>query len=536
MLLGLFLAVFRRLRAFRVRPLHAYNPVDGNFANLGPFQRAFGAVGSHALVTDGDFDHSGPQHSLESQQVIIDNAVDFLSGLENDGDPQPPIVVEIMRPAHGSLIATVKDVLQKLRGFAANLGYPTGTATQAAMRVRTSQERNAGAEFNGYSAVSAHFETPTDAESMPTQHHDSRLLRHFRHRFTFLKRNGGNGHEGSTEVLDAGLFVDFLPFPVVVVDQVLNQPGNHPPMPRAHVHCRGNRNGTANGMTMMGHGSHSRPARARRQPQTVLGPFLRSAKTISIALALLSAPVFGQSSGFIQIYQATAPGTSANFSNINPKYNAWTVMYNYSGAGSFSIELDCAPDATVAGGTPTPGSFAACTNTVTGTNPATTPNYGYMTFVGYTPWLRLNVTAISSGNITAAAFGFVAADPESGGGGGGSAKQNCDPSTSSLTVTTATVTLSSSGLTQIIPATSGHKILICSAGISFASGVNFQLETGTGSNCGTSTTALTGTLQSITAITLDSTAAILTPTVSQAVCANLGSSVTGGGWVTYAVD
>ena len=283
------------------------------------------------------------------------------------------------------------------------------------------------------------------------------------------------------------------------------------------------------------HSSHCVPARARRQPQTVPGPFLRSAKNISIALALLSAPAFGQSSGFIQIYQATAPGTSANFSNINPKYNAWTVMYNYSGSGSFSVELDCAPDATVAGGTPTPGSFAACTNTVTGSNPSSSPNYGYITFVGYTPWLQLHLTAISSGNMTAVAVGFLAADPEGASGGGGTAKQNCDPSTSTLTVTTATIALSASGLTQIIPATASHKVLVCSMGVSFASGVNFQLETGTGSNCGTGTTALTGTLQSITALSLDSTASILTP-VSVAVCVNLGASVVGGGWVTYATD
>jgi hypothetical protein len=259
-----------------------------------------------------------------------------------------------------------------------------------------------------------------------------------------------------------------------------------------------------------------------------LGLLLRQGALILCGL-VLALPAAAQS---ISIYQATSP-TSAQFNNINPRYNAWTVMYNYSGSGTFSIELDCAKDATPAGGTPAPGSYSACTNTVTGTNPSTSPNYGYITFVGYTPWLKLNLTAISSGNMTAVAVPFVPADPESG--GGGTSKNNCDPSTSQLTVTTATISLSSSGLTQIIPATSGHKVLICSMGVSFASGVNFQLETGTGTNCGTSTAALTGTLQAITGLTLDSTASILT-TSGVAVCANLGSSVTGGGWVTYAVD
>jgi hypothetical protein len=289
-------------------------------------------------------------------------------------------------------------------------------------------------------------------------------------------------------------------------------------------------------------GSDAKPAGGRafkyvdHLPDLLAVPVRKQApkllRTIGICLAL--ALPLGAQQGSITIYQATSPGSSANFNNTNPRDNAWTVMYNYSGSGSFSIELDCAPDATVAGGTPTPGAFTTCTNTVTGTNPSTSPNYGYITFVGYTPWVQLNLTAISSGNMTAVAVGFLAADPE-GASGGGTSKQNCDPSTSPLTVTTATVALSASGLTQIIPATASHKVLVCSMGVSFASGVNFQLETGTGTNCGTGTAALTGTLQSITALSLDSTASILTP-VSVAVCVNLGASVVGGGWVTYATD
>ena len=160
-----------------------------------------------------------------------------------------------------------------------------------------------------------------------------------------------------------------------------------------------------------------RPARARRQgpvPSTVP----RSAKNIAIGLLFATTCAFGQG-GYIQIFQATAPATSAQFNNTNPKFNAWTVMYNYSGGGTFSVELDCAADATTAGGTPTPGSFAACTNVITGNNPSTTPAYGYITFVGYTPWLQLKVGSISSGNITVVAVAFNPADPESGGGGSG---------------------------------------------------------------------------------------------------------------------
>jgi hypothetical protein len=163
-----------------------------------------------------------------------------------------------------------------------------------------------------------------------------------------------------------------------------------------------------------------RAARARSQGP-IASVLLNSAKHISLVVAL-STVVFAQP-GSLTLYQATAP-TSQVFNNTNPRYNAWTVMYNYSGGGTFSIEFDCAPDATTPGGTPTPGSFTACTATV-GSNPQTTPQYGYMTFVGYqtslgsAPWVRLNLTAISSGNMTAFAWGFNPYDPEAGSAGSG---------------------------------------------------------------------------------------------------------------------
>jgi hypothetical protein len=164
-----------------------------------------------------------------------------------------------------------------------------------------------------------------------------------------------------------------------------------------------------------------RPERARRQARLVLSSLVKSATSISFILAFASLACAQQ--GSLTIYQATAP-VSYQFNNTNPRYNAWTVMYSYSGSGTFSVELDCAPDATIAGGTPTPGSYTACTAT-TGSNPSTTPQYGYMTFIGYqtslgsAPWVKLNLTAISSGNMTVFATGFTAADPESGTGGGG---------------------------------------------------------------------------------------------------------------------
>ena len=169
------------------------------------------------------------------------------------------------------------------------------------------------------------------------------------------------------------------------------------------------------------HMGYTASARARRQPQTVLGLRFKRQNIITFALLLITAPLFAQN-GFIgDLYQKTAPATSQPFNNSNPRYNSWVVMYSYVGSGNFSIELDCAQDATTPGGTPTPGTFTTCANNVTGSNPSTQAlgNFGYITFVGYTPWLETVINSIASGSITVVAFGYPASPPDAGGGGGG---------------------------------------------------------------------------------------------------------------------
>lgn len=289
-------------------------------------------------------------------------------------------------------------------------------------------------------------------------------------------------------------------------------------------------------------------ARARRQPPNRTRTLLRSVKNISIGLVFTTLAL---AQGSLQIYQATAP-ISETFNNSNPKYNAWTVMYSYSGSGTFSIELDCAPDATVAGGTPTPGSYTACTAT-TGVNPSTTPQYGYITFVGYetalgsAPWVKLNLTAISSGNLTAFAMGFTAADPESGtGGGGGCPGTKTTPCVvanlngagnviiPNYCTDTAAINLSSvTGENQIIAASGSTVIRLCNIAVGMTGASTVSITAGTGTNCGTSTTTLWGPYPSnTTAFTQDLAGSILV-LAGDAVCLNFGSTVTAGGGVSY---
>lgn len=277
----------------------------------------------------------------------------------------------------------------------------------------------------------------------------------------------------------------------------------------------------------------------------------KSAKNIIFGLIFASLPAFGQS-GFITLYQATAPATSANFNNSNPKYNAWTVMYNYSGSGTFSIELDCAPDATTAGGTPTPGTFAACTNTVTGNNPSTTPAYGYITFVGYTPWLRLHLTAISSGNLTAAAVAFNPADPEgSSGGGGGCAGTLSTPCViggngngvnTVLTIGPSATNFALSAATdvKIVAGTTGKTTYLTRLSVQWDNAATATIREGTTSStpCDTSTATLDGPYgnANVTGLALDygSDFSPLATTASGLdICLHLSTAATGGGGASY---
>src|SRR5579864_7575214 len=85
----------------------------------------------------------------------------------------------------------------------------------------------------------------------------------------------------------------------------------------------------------------------------------------------------------------------------------------------------------------------------------------------------------------------------------------------------AAITVSGSGLTQIVPLTSGKQIRICH--YDFASSVtsNVTLEYGTGSNCAGGTTALSGVYQNLITFADDfeSRGALIVP-VSNAVCLN----------------
>lgn len=99
----------------------------------------------------------------------------------------------------------------------------------------------------------------------------------------------------------------------------------------------------------------------------------------------------------------------------------------------------------------------------------------------------------------------------------------------------AAFNLSGSGDTQIIAASGSTVIRICHISFTTTAPEDIQIDRGTGVNCGTGTTALTGLYKQITGLALDFTPqAALRGTASNAVCLNQSAVQALGGVVIYA--
>jgi hypothetical protein len=217
---------------------------------------------------------------------------------------------------------------------------------------------------------------------------------------------------------------------------------------------------------------------------------------------------------------------SLSYSNLPQNCQTWTVTVYNVGFSGFTLTFQSAPPST----TSTPGTFVTYAgSTVSGSNPFTAN--GTATFSNGTTaigWVRVALSGTTGSGVV---YGVIQGwnSGSSGGGGGGGGGGAITPG---VVGTPTVVTLSSSGLTSILAPSSGKSITVYHLSLGFASGVNFQLEYGTtvSTACDTGTTALTGVYQAIQGIALDwdGTFSVTLPS-GVGLCANLGSSVTGGG-------
>jgi len=247
------------------------------------------------------------------------------------------------------------------------------------------------------------------------------------------------------------------------------------------------------------------------------------------------------------------------FDNLQTLCNNLTIQYSSQGFSVISMVVQDAPD-----NAGVPGTWVTFAGTVnSGSNPNTNIVSGTTVFTGFYRWIRVNLTAVTgTGTVDGAIYGDqITASPGTSGSGGTACPNPCpvigptavgSPSANAPvqvsvndgngnliiptigTLPTA-ISVSASGLTQIVALSASKSIRISHLSVAFASGVDFQLEYGTGSNCGSGTTALTGVYKNIVTYAYDSPGIgdpLIVP-ASQALCINLGASVTGGGLVQY---
>lgn len=266
-------------------------------------------------------------------------------------------------------------------------------------------------------------------------------------------------------------------------------------------------------------------------------------KIVIFAFFLLAASAFAQP--FVPDCFITATATTTTPVNSSNQDNRlgpstpgigcvdWTVTYYSTGFSGISVELDSANDSSGV-----PGAFSAFGGTlIAGTNPSTTLNEGSIQVTGYFPWQRLRISGlVGSGVATAFAFGFrpiAFVLPKSSTAQASNVTQIGGNNVFACP-NQAIITLAGSGNTQIIAHSGTNRTLICFLQISYASGLNVQVTSGTGGTCGTSSANVTGLFQNVGTITMPATP--FSPLVVAAgldTCINDSTTAAGGGIVMY---
>jgi hypothetical protein len=266
---------------------------------------------------------------------------------------------------------------------------------------------------------------------------------------------------------------------------------------------------------------------------------------LAFLVCLLAAPLVAQQGPlvpdcFVTVTALTSASVnSSNFDNrLGPNTPGlgcqdWTVTYYSTGFSGISVELDSSNDSA---GTPTGfGAFAG--TLINGTNPNTTLNEGSQQLTGYFPWIRLRISGlIGAGTATAFAFGYrpIAFFIQKSSGPAAANISQLGGSNIFACPSQAVITLSGSGNTSIITHSGTNRTLICFLQIAYASAVNVQVTSGTGSNCAAGTANVTGLFQNVGTITMPpGPFSPLVVAAGQDTCINDSAVVNGGGIVMY---
>jgi hypothetical protein len=172
------------------------------------------------------------------------------------------------------------------------------------------------------------------------------------------------------------------------------------------------------------------------------------------------------------------------------------------------------------------------TSTALGVQTLTTDQTVSLLLAGHRA-VRLRVSVAGAGNITFASNTSTAPKEVRI---GGTPTFNCGTGCGGAVAPTLTVPIStsSSGLAQLVAGVAGKQIYITSWDVVLAAAGTFQLETGTGTNCGTGTAAVTGAYSFAANGGIVKNSQLAPLTAGNALCINNGSAVAAAGEVSYA--
>ncbi len=228
------------------------------------------------------------------------------------------------------------------------------------------------------------------------------------------------------------------------------------------------------------------------------------------------APLTDFEKAFNAVSCSTAPHT---FTVHNIGQSAHYVAYLTGGTvNSLAIEIDGSADNT---------------NWFAISNQGTSITSGIINGNIYLPYIRVNLTACSgSGTVTAYYVGSSV--PPSAAGSIGPVP--IPPPVSFACNLSAPVNYTGSGDTSVITHSGTLQTHVCLVVIALSGTATFQIDEGTGTNCGTNTVTVWGPSPSTTlSVALPfTTTANLILAAGQDLCMNAGASVTVGGGISYA--
>ncbi len=174
--------------------------------------------------------------------------------------------------------------------------------------------------------------------------------------------------------------------------------------------------------------------------------------------------------------------------------DGWVLAFSTGpGISAVSIRLESAPAGVNA---TTPGTFGAFAGTIDGTqcpNPCTVTPGAKIVASGLFPWVQAHIlSATGTGLVAGELAGYPTNPTASGGGLAPIVILNVTPC-----ISQTLANLSGSGNTQLVAASGTTTIKVCQIYFSTINPEDIKLTYGTGSNCGTGTTDLTGLFKSV---------------------------------------